>query len=245
MRDIGKNIKNIRQTKGMTQDSMAEVLFVTRQTVSNYENGRSRPDLDMLLRIAEVLETDVNTIIYGPPIPQSKKNSYKWLAISAGVLFAVSILYFTLSCLFPKETSYGLDLSVRVINKLTLLPTVMFVLGWFLMQCLSAFSNLQQIRPEKSKALRIIALAVLVLIVSIPIPYIIFYAVAGYRSYVYHSVSMHFPNIPVYQEAYRALELAMYKAPFVYTILGGIAWLLGLPSIKGKNTDVLDRQNGQ
>ena len=77
MRDIGKNIKNIRQTKGMTQDTMAEALFVTRQTVSNYENGRSRPDLDMLLRIAEVLETDVNTIIYGPPIPQSKKDSYK------------------------------------------------------------------------------------------------------------------------------------------------------------------------
>ena len=39
MRDIGKNIKNIRQTKGMTQDTMAEALFVTRQTVSNYENG--------------------------------------------------------------------------------------------------------------------------------------------------------------------------------------------------------------
>ena len=244
MRDIGKNIKNIRQTKGMTQDTMAEALFVTRQTVSNYENGRSRPDLDMLLRIAEVLETDVNTIIYGPPIPQSKKDSYKWLTISAGVLFAVSILHFTLTCLFPKETSYGLDLSVRVINKLTLLPALMFVLGWFLMQCLSAFSNLKQIRPEKSKVLRIVALTVLVLVVVIPIPYIIFYAVAGYRSYVYHSVSMHFPYIPVYQEAYRALELAIYKSPFVYTILGGIAWLLGLPSIKGKTAAVPDRENG-
>ena len=244
MRDIGKNIKSIRQAKGITQDAMAEALFVTRQTVSNYENGRSRPDLDMLLRISEVLETDVNTIIYGPPIPQSKKDSYKWLAISAGILFVVTILYFTLTILFPKETSYGLDLSIRVINKITLLPVLMFVLGWFLMHCLSTFSNLQQIRPEKSKALRIITLITLGLVVMIPIPYIIFYAVAGYRSYVYHSVSMHFPYIPVYQEAYRALELAIYKAPFVYTILGGIAWLFGLPSIKRRNANVPDRENG-
>lgn len=243
MRDIGKNIKSIRQAKGMTQDAIAEALFVTRQTVSNYENGRSRPDLDTLLRISKVLETDVNTIIYGPPIPQSKKDGYKWLAISAGVLFVVSILYFILTCLFPKETSYGYGLSVRVINKLTLLPMVMFVLGWFLMQCLSTFSNLQQIRPEKSKALRIIALTVFVLIVVIPIPYIIFYAVGGYRSYVYHSVSMHFPYIPVYQEVYRAIEMVIYKTPFVYTILGSLSWLLSLPNTRGKTTNAPDREN--
>ena len=40
MRDIGKNIKMIRQSKEMTHEALAEVLFVTRQTVSNYENGR-------------------------------------------------------------------------------------------------------------------------------------------------------------------------------------------------------------
>ena len=54
MRDIGKNIKTLRMAKGMTQEDLAAALFVTRQTVSNYENGRSRPDLDMLLNIAQV-----------------------------------------------------------------------------------------------------------------------------------------------------------------------------------------------
>lgn len=49
MRDIGKNIKALRKKKGMTQEALAEALFVTRQTVSNYETGRSRPDLDMLV----------------------------------------------------------------------------------------------------------------------------------------------------------------------------------------------------
>ena len=45
MRDIGKNIRLLRQQKIMTQDELAEALFVTRQTVSNYETGRSRPDV--------------------------------------------------------------------------------------------------------------------------------------------------------------------------------------------------------
>lgn len=86
MRDIGKNIKTLRTKKNMTQDELAEKLFVTRQTVSNYETGRSRPDVDMLAKIAEVLETDANTVIYGPPAEISKKQEYMKLALCAGII---------------------------------------------------------------------------------------------------------------------------------------------------------------
>lgn len=41
VRDIGKNIKDLREQKGLTQEALAEQLFVTRQTVSNYETGRT------------------------------------------------------------------------------------------------------------------------------------------------------------------------------------------------------------
>ena len=60
MRNISKNIKDLRIRSGLTQDGLAEKLFVTRQTVSNYETGKSRPDIDMLMQIAEVLGTDIN-----------------------------------------------------------------------------------------------------------------------------------------------------------------------------------------
>ena len=58
MRDIGKNIRDLRIRENMTQDELAEKLHVTRQTVSNYETGRSRPDVDMLTLIAQALNTD-------------------------------------------------------------------------------------------------------------------------------------------------------------------------------------------
>lgn len=54
MRDIGKNIRELRLRAGFSQDELAERLFVTRQTVSNYENGRTRPDVEQILHLAEI-----------------------------------------------------------------------------------------------------------------------------------------------------------------------------------------------
>jgi len=237
MKDIGKNIKRIRQAKGMTQDAMAEVLFVTRQTVSNYENGRSRPDLDMLLKISEVLETDIHTIIYGPPIPQSKKDSYKWLGISGGIFAIVTALYVALRILFPKGTVFGYQYSARLVVQLALLPLVLFIFGWVLMHCLNLCCSLKQICSQKSKIPKIILLIVVGLFVVIPAPYIIYTAIAGYRSYVYHSVSMRFPYIPILQEAFQGILFLIDKLPFVYILLGSLCWLFGLPSIQAKCSD--------
>ena len=66
MRDIGKNIRSLRVKRNMSQDQLAEALHVTRQTVSNYETGRSRPDVEMLTALAEALDADVKEILYGP-----------------------------------------------------------------------------------------------------------------------------------------------------------------------------------
>lgn len=65
MHSISKNLKLIRQQRGWTQQQMADVLFVTRQTVSNWENGKSMPDLNMLTDISEKLNVDVNVLLYG------------------------------------------------------------------------------------------------------------------------------------------------------------------------------------
>lgn len=234
MRDIGKNIKTIRQTKEMTQEAMAEALYVTRQTVSNYENGRTRPDLDMLIRIAEVLETDVNTIIYGPAIPQSKKNSYKWFFISAGILVVITALYLILNKLVSNQTVFGYLYSIRFVVQLAVLPVVMFVLGWVLMHCVSIFSGLRQLHFAKIKVPQTIALMMLGLLIAIPMPIIIFSAIAGYRSFIHHTVSMTFPYIPVYKEVFYAIMFIINETPVVYTILGGTFWLLGLPGVNNK-----------
>lgn len=236
MRDIGKNLKLLRQAKNMTQEELADALFVTRQTVSNYENGRSRPDVDMLIKIAQILQTDVNTLIYGPAMPKNKKRSYLWLGISGGVFLLSTAVYILISQLLPKSV-IGWQHSVKIVLKLAVLPIIMFSLGWVLTHCLSIFGNLQQLPREKTKVLRAIFCVLLVLLVLIPIPMIVFDGIAGYRSYVYKNVSMSFPSIPVYTQAYMLIHRIIFKMPYVYMIVGSISWLFGIPRIHNKTED--------
>jgi len=92
MRDIGKNIKALRERKCLTQDQLAEQLFVTRQTVSNYETGRSRPDVEMLTKIAEVLEVDANSVIYGVEPTPEQRLERRSLVIAFALTLAITIL---------------------------------------------------------------------------------------------------------------------------------------------------------
>ena len=63
---VGKNIRALRQVKGITQETFAERLHVTRQAVSNWETRRTEPDLDTLQAVAAALETEFTEIVYGP-----------------------------------------------------------------------------------------------------------------------------------------------------------------------------------
>ena len=238
LRDIGKNIKIIRQSKKMTQEALADTLYVTRQTVSNYENGRSRPDLDMLLKIAEVLETDINTIIYGPPVPESKKQAYKWCAISAGLLFIVWTLYFVIIAAFPTHGTYeGHIFVIRAMNKEILLPLAMFLMGWTLMHALCLFSGLRQLQGQQIRIGRIVLLVIGSIALLVPLPYNIWLGIGVMRSILSPSVAMTFPYIPVYQEVYWGIIFIIYNASFVYSIMGSLFWLFGLPKTQKKDKE--------
>ena len=87
---IPKNIKRLRQQAGLTQDQLAEKLFVTRQTVSLWENGKTQPDIETLERIAAVFQVDLMTVLYGGNRTQADGDWYgqrliRWVLVSAGL----------------------------------------------------------------------------------------------------------------------------------------------------------------
>ena len=65
MTKISKNIKRLRTSKGMSQDALAEKLFVSRQAVSSWENDRTQPDVDMISKLAEIFDVTVEELLYG------------------------------------------------------------------------------------------------------------------------------------------------------------------------------------
>ena len=47
MNELGQHIRQVRTEKGWTQAQLEDLLYVSRQTISNWENGRSIPDDEM------------------------------------------------------------------------------------------------------------------------------------------------------------------------------------------------------
>lgn len=60
---LNENIKNLRKSKGLSQEELAVKLNVVRQTVSKWENGLSVPDADMLIALSQVLDTPVSPLL--------------------------------------------------------------------------------------------------------------------------------------------------------------------------------------
>lgn len=77
---FAENLKKIRKDKGYTQEELAKELNVVRQTVSKWEKGLSLPDVDILSRIADILETDVNILLGGQMTTTSQSEVAKQLA---------------------------------------------------------------------------------------------------------------------------------------------------------------------
>lgn len=61
--DFGEKIKELREAKGMTQQNLADRLFVTRQTVSRWEGGSRFPDLVTAKNLADILDTTVDSLM--------------------------------------------------------------------------------------------------------------------------------------------------------------------------------------
>ena len=59
----GTIIRQLREKSGMTQAELAEKLYVSDKTVSKWEKGLSIPDVQMLIKIAEVLEVSINELV--------------------------------------------------------------------------------------------------------------------------------------------------------------------------------------
>lgn len=91
MAQIAKNIKKQRMSNGMTQEELAKRLYVTRQTISNYENGKSNPDIETLRQMAQVMDTDIELFLYGEQKPKDKKEIIK-TSVILGVMILLMII---------------------------------------------------------------------------------------------------------------------------------------------------------
>ena len=62
-------IYELRTGKGMSQDELAEKLFVTRQAVSRWENGETVPNTETLKLLSRLFDVSINTLAAAADLP--------------------------------------------------------------------------------------------------------------------------------------------------------------------------------
>ncbi|MEE1255446.1 MAG: helix-turn-helix transcriptional regulator [Lachnospiraceae bacterium] len=63
--EIGKQIRKHRQDLKLSQDELAEKIFVTRQTISNWENDKNYPDIKSLLLLSSLFDISLDILVKG------------------------------------------------------------------------------------------------------------------------------------------------------------------------------------
>ena len=63
--ELGNHIKGHRTRLGMSQEQLAEAIFVSRQTISNWETDRTYPDVHSLLLLSDLFDVRVDDLIKG------------------------------------------------------------------------------------------------------------------------------------------------------------------------------------
>lgn len=63
--ELGKQIKKYRAEAKLSQEALAEKILVSRQTISNWENDKSYPDIQSLVLMSEVFQISLDSLIKG------------------------------------------------------------------------------------------------------------------------------------------------------------------------------------
>jgi len=93
---IGKSILNIRKENDLSQEQFAKQFHVTRQTVSNWENEKSYPDLQTLIAISDKYEVSLDNLMkQNPKMIKTIDRQRKWLK-RAMVLFVFVLIIFVI-----------------------------------------------------------------------------------------------------------------------------------------------------
>lgn len=219
MRDIGKNIRDLRLRAGLNQDQLAERLYVTRQTISNYENGRTRPDVDQILRIAEIFGTDANTVLYGPPVPEGRRSAYIRTVVGAGLTTALGAVYYWAVPIVKNWQRTNYDPRPVVGLAVILRPLLLLLLGWTLVQILSLAVPIKTPQKPWVRRVRWVLPAVTLCGLLSGVTYVLLYYVELFNA---------LPDF-LWSFLYKVL-LATMDHPYAYSFLGVALRLLGFPA---------------
>ena len=73
--ELSKQIKKYRAEANLSQEELADKVFVSRQTISNWENNKNYPDIKSLVLMSEIFQVSLDNLIKGDLERMKKENA--------------------------------------------------------------------------------------------------------------------------------------------------------------------------
>ncbi|MEQ9764786.1 helix-turn-helix transcriptional regulator [Streptococcus sp. ZJ151] len=111
---FAEQLKSLRTARNLSQDHLAEQLYISRQAISKWENGDAAPDMDNLIKLAAILEASLDELVLAkaPEVKverivetreKHQMNAWEFLAAYWWLLFPIGgFLSWLLPELLPK-----------------------------------------------------------------------------------------------------------------------------------------------
>lgn len=104
--EFNEKLQELRKNKGMTQEELAEVLFVSRTAISKWESGRGYPNIDSLKEISKFFSVTIDELLSGDRLisiaeNENKSNLQRICGLLIGILDLFSFVLIILP-LYPK-----------------------------------------------------------------------------------------------------------------------------------------------
>lgn len=93
--ELGKKLSELRRKKGLSQEKLAEMLDVSRQAVTKWESGKSNPDTENLILIAEIFDVSLDELC----LPEKEKKTKASIHIGGHILAVLSVLITAAYCI--------------------------------------------------------------------------------------------------------------------------------------------------
>ena len=103
---LGETLTNLRKSKGLSQEQLADELDLTRQTISKWELNQSSPDINYIVRLSDFFGVTTDYLIKSEqscttteplneqvsPNIHSKPSGYKWYAFLGAAIMGISLI---------------------------------------------------------------------------------------------------------------------------------------------------------
>lgn len=100
---IGEQLRRARQKHQLSQEQIAEMLGVSRQTISNWETSKSYPDIERVMRLAEIYHLSLDELLRGDQqmvktwmAETNVVRAGKWLGLllALNVVLTIGLMFF-------------------------------------------------------------------------------------------------------------------------------------------------------